>query len=104
MSATTSNGASGFRATRIHPFEPSAIPENAFSMPQGHFDDEARRLQSETHYSQSVRVKSAPSTSQELDGLESHESGAYELNANVNTPCKILQKFLHYMKFLGGKI
>jgi hypothetical protein len=55
-------------------------------------DDEIRRLQSETHSSQSVRVKSAPSTSDEHAGLESHESGAYEVNTNVNTPRKILKK------------
>jgi hypothetical protein len=29
-SATTGNGVSGFRATGIHPFDPSAIPEHAF--------------------------------------------------------------------------
>jgi hypothetical protein len=51
-------------------------------------------------------VKSAPSTSNEQAGLESHESGAYEVNTDVNTPCKILQKIspIGYLKFLGGKI
>jgi hypothetical protein len=76
-SATAGNGISGFRATGIHPLDPSPIPEHAFSTFQGHFANEARRLQSGTHSSQSVRVKSAPSTSDEHAGLESHKSSAH---------------------------
>jgi hypothetical protein len=35
-SATTCNGASGFRATGIHPLDPSAIPEHAVpEIPRG---------------------------------------------------------------------
>jgi hypothetical protein len=93
-SATTSNGVSGFRTTGIHPFDPSGNPIHALSMSQVHAEDEARQLQPETHSSQSIRVKSAPSTSNEHAGLESHESSAYEVNTNVNTPRKVLQKFL----------
>jgi hypothetical protein len=26
------------------------------------------------------------------------------VNTNINTPCKILQTFLQYLKFLGGRI
>jgi hypothetical protein len=59
---------------------------------------------SRRHSSQSVRDKSAPSTLVEHAGLESHESGAYEVNTNVNTPRKFLQKLSPIMKFLGGKI
>jgi hypothetical protein len=72
-------------------------------MSQGHFDDKARRLQSETHSSQPVRVKSAPSTSDENAELESHESGAYEVNANVNTPCKNPSKMYPIPEFPRGK-
>jgi hypothetical protein len=103
-SATTSNGVSGFRTTGIHPFDPSVIPIHALSMSQVHAEEEARQLQPETHSSQSIRVKSAPSASNEHAGLESHESSAYEVNTNVNTPRKVLQTFLQYLKFLGGKI
>jgi hypothetical protein len=47
-------GVSGFRVTGIHPFDPSAIPELAFSVPQGEVDDEATQLQSETFFPASL--------------------------------------------------
>jgi hypothetical protein len=53
--------------------------------------------------SQSVRVKSAPSTSDEYAGLERHESGAFEVNTNVNTPRKILQEISKVPEIPLGK-
>jgi hypothetical protein len=44
-SAATCNGVSGFKATGIHPLDPSAIPEHAFSMSQRHVNDEAGQPQ-----------------------------------------------------------
>jgi hypothetical protein len=91
-SATTGNGVSGFRATVIHPLDPSAISEHVFSMSQRHVNDEVGQLQLETDSPQSVQGESTPSTSGEHVGLESHESGACEVNAHVNTPRKIFLK------------
>jgi hypothetical protein len=75
-SAITGNGVSGFKATVIHPLDPSAIPEHEFSMSQRHFNDEAGQLQSETDSPQSVQGESTPSTSGEHVGLESHTNQA----------------------------
>jgi hypothetical protein len=52
----------------------------------------------------SVQVKSAPSTSDEHAGQESLELGACEVNANVNTPCKILLKILPITEYPRGRI
>jgi hypothetical protein len=70
----------------------SAVSEHAFSVSQRHVNDEAGQLQLETDSPQSVQGESTPSTSGEHVGLESHESGACEVNAYVNTPRKILLK------------
>jgi hypothetical protein len=44
-SATTGNGVSGFKATSIHPFDSSAVPEHAFSISQRHVNNEVGQLQ-----------------------------------------------------------
>jgi hypothetical protein len=74
-SATTGNDVSGFKATVIHPLDPSAIPEHAFSTSQRHVNDKAGQLQLETDSPQSVQGESTPSTSGDHVGLESQESG-----------------------------
>jgi hypothetical protein len=102
-SAITGNGVSGFKATGIHPFDPSAILEHAFSMSQRHVNDEAGQLQLETDSPQSVQGESTPSTSGEHVGLESHESGSCEVNAHVNTPRKILLKISPIPEIPQGK-
>jgi hypothetical protein len=69
---------------------------------QGHVDNEARQLQSETDSSHSPRFKSIPSTSDEHAGLENHESGACKVNTNVNTPRKILLKISPVLEIPRG--
>jgi hypothetical protein len=102
-SATIGYGVSGFKATAIHAFDPSAMPEHAFSMPQRHVNDEAGQLQSETDSPQSVQGESTPSTSGEHVGLESHESGSCEVNAHINTPRRILLKISPIHEIHQGK-
>jgi hypothetical protein len=51
-----------------------------------------RQLQLETDSPQSVHGESTPLTSGEHFGLESHKSGACEVNARDNTLRKILLK------------
>jgi hypothetical protein len=102
-SATTVNGVSGFETTGIHPFDPSAIPEHAFSMFKRHVNDEAGQLQPETDSPQSVQGESTASTSGEHVGLESHESGSCEMNTHVNTPRKILLKISLIPEIPQGK-
>jgi hypothetical protein len=61
-------------------------------MSQRHVNDEAGQLQPETDSPQSVQCESTPSTSGEHVGIESHESGACEVNIHVDTPREIFLK------------
>jgi hypothetical protein len=102
-SATTNNGVSGFKATGIQPIDPPAIPEHAFSVSQRHVNDEAGQRQPEADSPQSVQGESTPSTSGEQVRLESHESGACEVNLHVNTHRKILLKISPIPEIPQGK-
>jgi hypothetical protein len=72
-------------------------------MSQRHVNDEAGQLQSETGSPQLVQGESTPSISGEHVGLESHESGACEGIAHVNTPRKILLKIPQIPEIPQGK-
>jgi hypothetical protein len=52
---------------------------------------------------QSVQGESTPSTSAEHAGLESHESGEFEVNTHVNTTRKILLKISPITETPQGK-
>jgi hypothetical protein len=59
-------------------------------MSQRHVDDESGQLQCETGSPQTVQCESTSWTAVLDARIGIHESGVCEVNANVNTPRKIL--------------